>query len=1010
MTFLALDPFIESRVEAYEATRLESPQTDLRQFLPPPNHDKYLAVLLELVRVDLDLAWSRGEPRSVAHYRESFPVIFQHPDALQQIVFEEFRLRCEAGERPDPDQFSQQYHVRTDDWPVLNDRDFDTEPLSGDITLASDAQLGARNTENIPAPTVGTSWLGFQILELLGTGTFGTTFRATQTALAHREVVLKFSQLNHREAWRLARLQHTHIVPVLSVHEFGNHCAICMPYLGRRTLADVINAEPASEGAGQDRVTSALRLVQRLADALDHAHCRGILHGDVKPANVLITDDDQPLLFDFNLAEDANRPASSRIRGGTPAYMAPEQLLSWLGDPAEVDHRADIFSLGVVLYQLLTGRLPWLVPGSLDVREVLDGRSYPPTSATRINPMISPAVNAILTTCLAHSPADRYQSAAALSNDIRLQLDNLPLACARNTSGWELSKKWIRRHPRIVSATTAGVLGTLICAAMLAVWLVREARHRPVAAAQSLQEFTTAWDELRADFATASFDPEWCDDVNARAGRLIRQYVLEDGNHFIRSVRYLNARQQTEWRQNASSLAYMLGNAEYFGAQREPDSGRRLESLRSSLQKNQLASDLAASNPASEALQNQRQRILNAMSQIEGSASSELASISGTLPQHVLIPLNEAGSDQANVAGHVACDWYDLLFLGIQARDHHDLATAELRFRQATRVKPDDATNWLLLGDVLRKQHQYESAAAAFDVASALTMDDTAAIFQRGLCWLASRQLDRALADFSTVIERRPDLDGARLNRALAYMALDQNQLALDDLNAALADSCRETRAFFLRARVQQKLGNSLASQADLTEGLSRTPVDALSWIARGVARMHVDPQAALEDFQSALRLDPWASEARHNLAHVYAEILQQPQPAIEALDQCLRQDADDTLALAGRGVLRARLGKAKLALEDADRLLTLSLDAVTRYQAACICALCAADDRQLAARALSLLAESLRQDPTLTDLLADDPDLKTLHGSTEFGKLVTAISVVREQEAQGQPRQGESH
>src|SRR5262249_28754708 len=128
----------------------------------------------------------------------------------------------------------------------------------------------------------------------------------------------------------------------------------------------------------------------RLADALAHAHDRGILHRDIKPANVLLTDDGQPMLLDFNLAADAAR-AGPRV-GGTPAYMAPEQLRQVCGEAAGVDARSDLFSLGVVLFEMLTGRHPFPLPNESNrdsAAELLKLRTTPPPDLHSLNAAVS---------------------------------------------------------------------------------------------------------------------------------------------------------------------------------------------------------------------------------------------------------------------------------------------------------------------------------------------------------------------------------------------------------------------------------------------------------------------------------------------------------------------------------------------------------------------------------------------------------------------------------------------
>ncbi|MEJ5274729.1 MAG: protein kinase, partial [Thermogemmata sp.] len=231
--------------------------------------------------------------------------------------------------------------------------------------------------DSTPELRPGDSFYGFELVEELGQGAFARVFLARQKVLAGRLVVLKISRRPTREAERLARLQHTNVVPVYSVHDDPPLQIICMPFLGRRTIADVLRqyrchrsteasstssrwsltrrgrstrwenqrtpANPASAGKISTSSVSAsatstepqesfignplsvLRLLGQLAAGLHHAHERGILHLDIKPANVLLAETGEPMLFDFNLAFDAHEQDRELI-GGTIAYMAIEQL------------------------------------------------------------------------------------------------------------------------------------------------------------------------------------------------------------------------------------------------------------------------------------------------------------------------------------------------------------------------------------------------------------------------------------------------------------------------------------------------------------------------------------------------------------------------------------------------------------------------------------------------------------------------------------------------------------
>src|SRR5262249_33032402 len=189
-----------------------------------------------------------------------------------------------------------------------------------------------------------------------------------------------------------------------------------------------------------------------LADGLAHAHERGVLHRDLKPANVLLTDEGQPMLLDFNLAEDTKlrSSATAALIGGTLPYMAPEHLEAFRNGKREVDARSDVYSLGILLYELLAGRFPFAnkpattSPSDVDrvVMQLLEDRSSLPPPARQWNPAVSPAVDAILRRCLEPDPARRYQSARQLHEDLQCQLDSLPLKHAREPLGERIRKQF----------------------------------------------------------------------------------------------------------------------------------------------------------------------------------------------------------------------------------------------------------------------------------------------------------------------------------------------------------------------------------------------------------------------------------------------------------------------------------------------------------------------------------------------------------------------------------------
>ncbi|MDR3623460.1 MAG: serine/threonine-protein kinase [Paludisphaera borealis] len=268
----------------------------------------------------------------------------------------------------------------------------------------------------------------FQLRERLGDGGFGEVFLAYDPRL-DRDVALKVLRLANpservmerffREARAAARLDHPNIV---AVHDAGfdkGRCWVAYHHISGRPLWWCRDHHPFDPAA-------AARILRELADAVDHAHQLGVLHRDIKPANILIDDHGRPRLIDFGLARRSDLDSSLTHDGaivGTPAYMSPEQAL---GLSRQVDERSDVFSLGVIFFEILAGRRPGLsttlaTPNatSLDVQKP---NRADRTSPHAINPAVPPALNRICMRAMADKPDERYPTARALADDLDVWL------------------------------------------------------------------------------------------------------------------------------------------------------------------------------------------------------------------------------------------------------------------------------------------------------------------------------------------------------------------------------------------------------------------------------------------------------------------------------------------------------------------------------------------------------------------------------------------------------------
>lgn len=254
----------------------------------------------------------------------------------------------------------------------------------------------------------------YELIRRLGEGGMARVYLARDVRLG-REVALKvlepqlaerpgFRERFLREARVAASLDHPHIVPLYDFGESDSLLYLVMPYVSGGSLQDILKRAPLPVG-------EVVAYGSQIADALDYAHQRKVVHRDVKPANMLVHSDGRLMLSDFGLAKvlDKSRPNVSRGRpdAGTPEYMAPEQI------EGQTDERSDIYALGVVLYLLLTGHLPFTGPSS---SAVMDGHLYQaPRQPRQLNPAVTPAVQMVVLRALAKNPDSRFQRAGDLS-------------------------------------------------------------------------------------------------------------------------------------------------------------------------------------------------------------------------------------------------------------------------------------------------------------------------------------------------------------------------------------------------------------------------------------------------------------------------------------------------------------------------------------------------------------------------------------------------------------------
>jgi serine/threonine protein kinase/tetratricopeptide (TPR) repeat protein len=996
---------LEEFVDAFEEAQVRDGQADLASFLPPTEHPNRGDIALELIRVDLEYRWQRGETCSFDRYRRQFPELFDNPDAAGEVEFELERLR-------------------------------------------------RRQIDEYPFPEVGDDFLGFHLVGELGHGAFGKVYLAEQEGLANRTVALKVSKLLFEESQTLAQLQHTNIVPVYSVHVRRPFQAVCMPYLGGTTLADVLkqlrgNAAPpdsglellstlrsgatlgrggastvneklpaetarsngaangafprrdapvaislgaaggrhhAAERAELDRIPRArlarlsyveavLWIVARLADGLNHAHARGVLHRDLKPANILLTDEGQPMLLDFNLSLNASATqaeATARM-GGTLQYMSPEQLAALegpQGDTLTADSRCDVYSLGVVLYELLSLRHPFPLPGDFTPQSLAkvqaDRRQRPPSLAP-LNRAVSPAVESIVRHALEADPMQRYQSARALQEDIERHLAHQPLRYAPEPSWRERAAKWVRRHPRLTSHTALALVGLLSLSLVAGGWFIVEQRQARLDAAEQ-------WGEFEAKLPTVLFrlngaissDRERQADMLKPGRELLALYHVEDDDRWYDrpAVANLDDRRRHALRDHVGGLslsiaAAIAGLGAEFGAAAE------------ALRWNRLSDRCFVPEERPHLVWMQRAELLRQLAHAAGARRAA------------------AAAEAANALPRPALDHY---WRGFERAQRHDYREAISALEAATEEDPQLFWAWFQLGVCYDALAHNDRAAQCYTVCLALLPDSAETYLRRGLARLRDGLYGHALADFDQVVRLLPALAGVYLERGEARLGLNDAQGAVAEFGRALEMGADRARALLGRSKALGLSGDHEEARRDLAEGLTAEPKSADGWVARGMARLPADPAGALADYGQALKLAPSYLPALQNSAAVLGELPGRASEAIDMLNRALEICPDFIPARAGRAVLLARIGERDAALADARQSLSHDPQPVTIYQAACAYALVSqesGDDRREALRLLTAaLARGFGR-----EYVGSDHDLDRLRGDDDFERLISQVT-----------------
>ncbi|HVX15524.1 MAG TPA: serine/threonine protein kinase [Pirellulales bacterium] len=404
------------------------------------------------------------------------------------LVLAEYLAAADAGTPPDQESWIAGYPELAAElrefFTAHNEVDRAAAPLRDALAttrLAADGSAATLDSMQKPlhAPAPATVFGDYQIVEEIARGGMGVVYKARQASL-NRLVALKMILSGQfaspddvrrfrAEAEAAAHLRHPHIVAIHEVGEREGQHYFSMDYVAGRSLAQIVRDHPLPP-------EQAARYVKLVAEAIHYAHRQGILHRDLKPSNVLIDESDQPRITDFGLAKRLGNDADQTISGavvGTPSYMSPEQALG----RTPVGPATDVYSLGAMLYDLVTARPPFRADSPLEtLRQV---RDCEPASPRVLNPQVPRDLETICLKCLAKDAHRRYANAADVAEELGRFLEGEPIH-ARPLGALGRTARWVRRHPLAagVMATTALLLVVVMAATLsVARRLEQQLRH-----------------------------------------------------------------------------------------------------------------------------------------------------------------------------------------------------------------------------------------------------------------------------------------------------------------------------------------------------------------------------------------------------------------------------------------------------------------------------------------------------------------------------------------------------
>jgi serine/threonine protein kinase/Flp pilus assembly protein TadD len=1094
----SLSAELAHRVEAFEVLLEVHPNADLAPHLPPPDHPLYLAVLGELIRIDMEHAWATRRPKRIADYAPRFPALLVNPALLSSVAFEEYRQRVRAGENVGPDEYRHRFGVSTSGWatfdpdsagrqPAQDEPEGEPEedgpptrvidgapprhsdalgtgmvptppPTEDRLTPAarraareralSDAEAVAHQQEAAASlPDVGTTFVGFHLVEELGRGAFGRVYLARQGDLAGRLMALKVASGLAGESNTLAQLQHPNIVPIYSYHAAGPFQAVCMPYFGGTTLAQVVRhlgSRPGVPSSGKELRSTLTRgkvdtsVAPGVPGAPDAPGTPGTTASHLSngsAGSVRSVANAQPAQLPGTAGETegwarleglpyveavlalgaqiADGLAHAHARGILHRDLKPANvLLTDDGRPMLLDFNLaeDTKLRGTVEWASIGGTLPYMAPEHMEAfraeRGALDGRCdiY--------------GLGVILCELLLgrHPFPIRRGPARQIVPLMIADRGTVPSLRAQNRSvspGAEaIIQKCLAPNPtdRYQSAEH------------LREDIDRHLANRPLKYApdRSVRERARKWVRRHPRLTSsgtvaalaavvlvlvcgaAVYSRERTRDLESRGRYATHQTTFRDAQTFLDD----QTRSRHRLDESLEHLRTVLKGYDVpeDGTSTEWQSAPTLRHL-SAADRERVTGDIgetfflmaqvaqlkatAATDDAERATYTAHALKWNELAERYGgerlprAVREQRAKLTESRAAEAQRPRTETEPDPSASAR-------DLYLTGSQLTRQGRHREGVRHLERATRLDPENFSAWFLRGTAHLALEQDQLAAMCFGACVALRPEYAPAWLNRGFAFFRLRDHDRAREDYDQALKLDPNLTEAYIQRAEVLDARADYDGAIGDYTKALETGAAPARVYFKRATAKYLKKDFAGAKTDRDAGFKITPADELSWVARAENRLQfaADPKGALADADEALKINPWSVFALQLKAAILSESLNRPDDAIAVLNRAVELHPDYVPARAGRGVLLARAGKRDDALRDAKDALRRDTRAPNLYQVGCIYALTAKTHAEDKREALPLLWGGLKTGFAL-DIVDTDTDLDALRNDPDFKDMV---------------------